>query len=697
MEKWLAVVIALLARPPLASAQDPDLVARARRIHARVLTLDTHKDLSPLLARQDFPQEEKARERFRQRYDPAFRGSRQVDFPKMREGGLDAVFFIVYVGQGRLTEAGYKRAKAQALRKFDAIHRMARSYPEQIGIAYTPDDVERIARSGKLVACIGIENGYPMGTDLSLIKRFHELGGRYMSLTHNRHSQLGDSHTPAEPLHGGLSELGRKAIEEMNRVGIMVDVSHSAKKTMLDAVAHSRAPVIASHSSIRALRDHGRNLDDEQLLALKRRGGVVQIVALGDYLKDETGREQAIQKLRAELGLPSGPGQRSGEQGGDLEAKLLTYKKRVQELGEEFRRATVKDLVDHIDYAVKLIGIDHVGISSDFDGGGGIQGWNDASETFNVTLELVRRGYREDEIAKLWSGNTLRLWREVEEVAQRLKAGPREHLGLCYDTKEGVDPGLLSLDVYAPGRGSKHPVLVMIHGGGWRRGDKWGAARLKSRYFTERGFVFVSINYRLSPAVKHPAHVQDVARALAFVHDEIREYGGNPERIFVMGHSAGAHLAALVATDERRLAACGKDLSILKGAILLDCAAYDLPRLFQDFLSGPLAFHEAAFGTDEAGWKDASPVRFVAAGKHIPPFLIFHTGKRPAAKAVSEDLAARLHKAGVVATTVHALPYTHASINRRIGQPTDPATGILQDFLDEILEGGSGRLEAGRR
>ncbi len=408
----------LLLGSCVSAPTEADLVARARGIHQRAITLDTHKDISPLLAPEKLPSDPVTRERFRRQYDPAVRGDQQVDFPKMREGHYDCGFFIVYVGQQRLTPAGYKKALRDAMKKFDAIHRMVRLYPEHIELARSPADVRKIVGKGKLVACIGIENGYPMGEDLSLIGTFHELGARYMSIAHNRHSQLGDSHTPQEPLHGGLSDLGRKAIAEMNRVGIMVDISHAAKSAMMEAVALSKAPVIASHSGCRALCDHTRNLDDEQLIALAKKGGVIQCVALSAFIKTDRERRAMIDALREELGVA--PGRSSGSEK-DQEKALVNYRKQLSQIDAIHPRAEVKDFVDHIDHAVRLIGIDHVAISSDFDGGGGIEGWNDASQTFNVTLELVRRGYTEEQIGKLWSGNTLRVWQEVEDLASRLQ------------------------------------------------------------------------------------------------------------------------------------------------------------------------------------------------------------------------------------------------------------------------------------
>ena len=293
---------------------------------------------------------------------------------------------------------------------------------------------------------IGIENGYPIGTDISRVKEFWQRGGRYMSLAHNGHSQLADSNTGEADntwSWGGLSPLGRQVIQEMNKWGIMVDVSHPSKGAMMQAIGLSKAPVIASHSAVRTLANHSRNLDDEMLMAIKTNGGVAQIVAFASYVKtDPAERGPAIAALRREFALPSGRGGggggaargRSGRGDAAVPAgrrvnggrrrprwsrrwrggataglETLTPERRAafdQRMAEIDRkwpaagRATVKDFVDHIDYAVKLIGIDHVGISSDFDGGGGIDGWNSAAETFNVTLELVRRGYTEEQIGR---------------------------------------------------------------------------------------------------------------------------------------------------------------------------------------------------------------------------------------------------------------------------------------------------------
>ncbi len=420
------------ALPPRPRADSTaDLVRRARSIHERVITLDTHVDIPNSYATPAA--------------DPGVRGTAQVDLVKMKEGGLDGAFFIVYVGQGPRTPEGNEAARNSAFNKFAAIHRMAEHmYPDRVGLAYRADDVARIARSGKLVAAIGIENGYVIGNDLSLIKVYHDLGARYMTLTHNGHNDIGDSNTPSTPEHDGLSAFGERVVREMNRVGIMVDISHVGKQTMLEATRLSRAPVIASHSSTAAYANHSRNMDDEQLLALKQSGGVMQTVAFRGYVRvPPPERAPAITALRLEFGLPAagggggggGGGRGAGAAGGGGGASGGRGDTALDSLGSERRaeydrlmteidarwpvpRPTVRDFVDHIDHAVQLIGIDHVGISSDFDGGGGVDGWNDASETFNVTLELVRRGYSEAEIAKLWSGNLVRVWRAAERVAQ---------------------------------------------------------------------------------------------------------------------------------------------------------------------------------------------------------------------------------------------------------------------------------------
>jgi membrane dipeptidase len=456
-----AAVAVVTASGTVAAGQaDKDLIARARAIHDRVITLDTHNDIEP--------------EHFTAACNYTQRLTTQVNLPKMKEGGLDVSFMIVYVGQQNPPQiadafepSGYERAYKAALEKFDAIHRLTEQIaPKDIELARSPADVLRIAKSGKKVAVIGIENGYPIGTDIRRVKQFFDLGGRYLSLAHNGHSQLADSNTGETANQwrwGGLSPLGRQVIEDMNKWGIMVDVSHPSKGAMMQMIGLSKAPVIASHSGVRRLANSIRNMDDEMLMAMKTNGGVIQIVALSGFVKtDPPERGPAVTALRQEFGIganaaaaapAAGRGRGRGapaeppcpvetaagrgaaasdasgpNSGGLAPARRAEYEKRMAEIDKKWPaagRATVADFVDRIDYAVKLIGIDHVGISSDFDGGGGIDGWNSAAETFNVTLELVRRGYTEEQIAKIWSGNLLRVWGEVERVAARLQKEAR--------------------------------------------------------------------------------------------------------------------------------------------------------------------------------------------------------------------------------------------------------------------------------
>jgi membrane dipeptidase len=429
----LAVTLAPSPAPAQATA-DAALVQKARAIHDRIIALDTHDDIDP----ENFTRQKN----YTQRLDT------QVNLPKMKEGGLDASFFIVYVGQGPLTPEGYDNAYKQAVAKFEAVHHLTKEIaPDQIELALTAADVPRIAKSGKKVALIGIENAYSLGTDIKRVKEFYDRGGRYMSLAHNGHSQFADSNTGERDgkwLHNGLSETGKQVIAEMNKWGIMVDLSHPSKAANMQALALSKAPVIASHSAARALADVSRNMDDEQLEALKKNGGVIQTVAFASYVKvakpDSPERAAAIAALRKEFGLPApggGGGTAAGGGGGGGRGALNAlsverrahYNARMAEIDKKTPgdpRATVADFVNHIDYLVKKIGIDHVGISSDFDGGGGVTGWNGAEETFNVTLELVRRGYTEEQIGKLWSGNLLRVMAEVEKVAKQIQAGQKQ-------------------------------------------------------------------------------------------------------------------------------------------------------------------------------------------------------------------------------------------------------------------------------
>lgn len=378
-----------------------------RAIHDRIFTLDTHVDIPTGYATS--------------RLDPNTWTRLQVDLPKMRAGGLDAAFFIVYVQQRDLTEEGFATARARAEETYQAITRMVRANPERIALATTADEVEAIHESGRLVALIGIENSYFMGENIEEeVPLWAARGARYASITHFRNNQFGGSSNPdlsaGDPMGDpGLTDLGRRLVALLNDHGIMVDISHVGPRTSLEAIQMSRAPVIASHSGARAVYDHPRNLTDELLDAIRDNGGVAQMVAFRAYLRDtDPGLTAAMAEVRSEFGLDQ-PG---GWERSTPESRAA-YQERIAALRAEYPDATIADMADHIDYAVQRIGIDHVGIVSDFDGGGGVRGWDDASETANVTAELLRRGYSEEDLAKLWGGNVLRVMRGVEAAAVR--------------------------------------------------------------------------------------------------------------------------------------------------------------------------------------------------------------------------------------------------------------------------------------
>lgn len=404
---------------------EAEILAKAKEIHKNVMTLDTHCDINV--------------KNFTDSINYTQKLTSQVNLPKMQEGGLDVPWFIVYTGQDSLNAAGYKAAYENAMSKFDAIHKLCEDIaPDQIQLATNSEEAIRIWKSGKKVAMIGIENGYPVGEDITNVEKFYNLGGRYMSLAHNGHSQLSDSNTGEADdvwLHNGLSDLGKQVVAEMNRVGMMIDVSHPSKEAMRQMIELTKAPIIASHSSARTLCDHSRNLDDEQLQWMKENGGVVQTVAFKSYLNTEKNdarqaKETEVLKViadsmgvkwmdrRAAFGLPKP----------EREAYFEAYMKMLPIQKQKLATMTnvppavnVSDFVDHIDYLVEKMGLKHVGISSDFDGGGGIEGWEDASETMNVTIELVRRGYTKEQIEKLWSGNLLRVLDEVQAIAKEIQ------------------------------------------------------------------------------------------------------------------------------------------------------------------------------------------------------------------------------------------------------------------------------------
>ena len=392
-----------------AATAEQELVARALEIHDRVLTLDTHADTPLRMIEPGFD--------MAVRHDPNATGSK-VDYPRMKEGGLDAIFFAAFVAQDIRDDDGNSRAKALSLQMIDAVIESAEANANAVGVALNPADAYELEKAGKRAIYIGIENGYPIGDDLSNLELYFDKGVRYITLVHSTNNDLADSATdPKGSEHDGISPLGESVVVEMNRLGIMVDVSHGSEEVFYDAIAMSTAPIIASHSNARSVTDHKRNMSDEMLLLMAKNGGVVQLTMLSDYLRDAPDnpeRAAALEALRADM-------KPAGEM---TQEERAAMREAMNDINKRFPNpsATVEDVVDHIDHIVKVAGIDHVGVGCDFDGGGGIDGIFDASEVMNLTIELVRRGYTEAQIEKIWSGNLMRVFRDVQAVAKKMQS-----------------------------------------------------------------------------------------------------------------------------------------------------------------------------------------------------------------------------------------------------------------------------------
>ncbi|MEM7375580.1 MAG: dipeptidase [Bacteroidota bacterium] len=405
----LLLVLFISGCTPESTPSEEDLLQKALDIHDRVLTVDTHADTPLRMIQPGFDMAE--------RHDPNETGSK-VDYPRMKEGGLDAIFFAAFVAQDIRDDDGNTRAKALCLQMIDSIVASTQKNADIVGLALNPDDAYTLEEAGKRAIYIGIENGYPIGKDLSNVALYFDKGVRYITLVHSSNNDLADSATDPEGTeHGGISDFGAEVVKEMNRLGIMVDVSHGNDSVFYDAIALSKAPIIASHSNARAVTNHDRNMTDEMLKLMAKNGGVVQLTMLADYLREAPAnptRDSAFAELRANMKPFSEMTQED----------RTALRQRFQEISEKYPSppATVEHVADHIDHIVKVAGIDHVGIGCDFDGGGGIQGVFDASEVMNITIELVERGYTEEQIEKIWGGNLIRVFKEVQAVAQKIQS-----------------------------------------------------------------------------------------------------------------------------------------------------------------------------------------------------------------------------------------------------------------------------------
>ncbi|MFA8343994.1 MAG: dipeptidase [Rhodothermaceae bacterium] len=382
---------------------EENLVKKALQIHEKVLTVDTHTDTPMGLKDEGFD--------IAKKNDP-YKGGSKVDFPRMKEGGMDAMFFAAFIWQDVRNPKNNQKAIDKTFRIINDIHEVVGKNKNVAEVAVTSDDAYRIEKEGKRAIYIGIENGFAIGNRIELVKEFYDLGARYITLSHTKNNDICDSSTD-KPEHNGLSEFGKKVVEEMNRLGMIIDVSHISDKSFYDVLGLSKTPVIASHSCARTICDNPRNLTDDMLKKLAQNGGVIQMCILSAYVKTpepNPQRDSAFAALRKKF-----KGFKNLTEDERVQARVewqATNKKYPQKL------ATVKDVVDHIDHIVKVAGIDHVGIGTDFDGGGGVADCFDVSQMANITIELVKRGYTEEQIEKIWSGNFMRVFREIEKAKE---------------------------------------------------------------------------------------------------------------------------------------------------------------------------------------------------------------------------------------------------------------------------------------
>jgi len=378
--------------------EEERLAKRAEKIHMNILTVDTHCDTPMNMVRSDFDLGE--------RHDEGC-----VDFPRMNEGGLHAEFFAAFIAQGARDDSSTNEAHRTVIRILETIRANVVENSGMASIATTPDEAYRIRKEGKIAAFMGIENGYPSGRDISRIKQYYDIGARYITLCHSKNNDICDSSTDSDGAeNNGLSAFGSEVVKEMNRLGMMVDVSHISDESFYDVIKLSKAPVIASHSSCRALCESPRNLTDDMLLALKGNGGVIQICILSEYIKTPDPNPELDEKL-------SDLRQKYADYNAMTDEQKTRYRAEYREIQGKYRKlATVKDVVDHIDHVVQVIGIDHVGIGTDFDGGGGVDDCKTVADMKNITKELLRRGYSRPDITKIWGGNVMRVLSEVEEL-----------------------------------------------------------------------------------------------------------------------------------------------------------------------------------------------------------------------------------------------------------------------------------------
>jgi len=402
---YLFLAAALAAAPGLASAQAaqntaPKISPAARAVHDAAIVLDTHFDTPALFSRPGWD--------FADRHAVTKDGS-QVDLPRMVDGGVDGGFFAIYTAQGPRTKAGDDAARAAALVRAVEIHEMLVKHSDKIEIALKADDAARIVAKGKRFAYLSMENAYPLAGDPGMLDAFYALGVRMVGFAHFKDNDFADSATD-KPEWGGLSPKGKALLDEMNRLGVIPDPSHSSDAVLAQVIEQSKTPVVLSHSGVRAVFDHPRNVPDDLLKKLAERGGVIQINAFSSYMIPPPPPNPEREKALAALGPKYGPRDKL------TEAKVveMVAERRAILAKYPMPRANLEDLMAHLLYALKLVGPDHVGLSGDFDGGGGVDGYDSIADLPIVTERLLKAGYSKDDIAKIWGGNVLRVLRETE-------------------------------------------------------------------------------------------------------------------------------------------------------------------------------------------------------------------------------------------------------------------------------------------
>lgn len=404
------LLLALFGSTPFAQQEDA-VAQKARKIHFSSIVLDTHIDVTPNLQREGWKFEEEHQ-------------TGAVDLPRMKKGGLNGLFFSIYMS-GRVTGP---KAVNDAVERIAAVHKLAADMPDKVMLCTTAADVRRAHREGKIAALMGMEGGHMINNSLPVLRMYAALGVRYLTLTHSVNTDWADS-SGDQPKHNGLTPFGKDVVRELNKLGVMVDISHVADKTFWDALEVSQAPMIASHSSCRAVSGHSRNMTDEMIKALAAKGGVIQINYLDSFIdqklfeysqKTTAARTALMEKYGVSFG--GGGGGQGGQGGGQDRAAIMT--KIREELSAQFGpQPTVswEKIVEHIDHAVKLVGADHVGLGSDFDGGSMPEGMKDCAQLPKITEALLRKGYSEKDIRNILGGNTVRLLADVERAATRFR------------------------------------------------------------------------------------------------------------------------------------------------------------------------------------------------------------------------------------------------------------------------------------